>query len=528
MNKRIVSMLLVIILVISAALGLTACSDGADGVTPQLRINSETNFWEVSYDNGATWVSMDVKATGANGADGKDGVNGTDGADGKDAVAPQVQINSATNYWEVSYDNGVTWTSLEVKATGANGADGKDGKDGANGTNGANGSDGTNGSNGVSPTIGEDGYWYIGDVCTGIYAGSADTVTVTFVELGGMNSVEVPMGSKASYYAPESPVATFDNWYADEACTVRYDFNNIITEDTTVYSKWTYDETFVTVAELMESASFGKASCFGTTACFGSVYFRVLTDAHDYYDGAAGIANYLKGVFIEDENGNVSVNPSSSLRGISYTEPLTIINFASAFSSYNEYIIRNAMEMPEEIARQKELAVKYFETVDTSASNYHTHSGGGMSFPSPAVAVVVLGSLMEQTDTERFDTLIKDAYDNLDSAFYNSGMYLQPFYQLCAHYDWYDLSAIESEVAVLTSLSDSNVLKYYGYGIDLANDYSELWNAWEENALSDGALSTAEAKAFAYHYAYQLSSGEAWLGIYGSSRAIVDFSAVSG
>lgn len=34
--------------------------DGEDGVTPQLRINEETNFWEVSYDKGETWISLDV------------------------------------------------------------------------------------------------------------------------------------------------------------------------------------------------------------------------------------------------------------------------------------------------------------------------------------------------------------------------------------------------------------------------------------------------------------------------------------
>ena len=40
-------------------------------------------------ENGKSWVSTGVKATGAagqNGADGKDGVDGKDGADGKDGV----------------------------------------------------------------------------------------------------------------------------------------------------------------------------------------------------------------------------------------------------------------------------------------------------------------------------------------------------------------------------------------------------------------------------------------------------------
>lgn len=37
---------------------------GDTGTTPQLKIG-EDNLWHVSYDNGATWVSLGVKATGA-------------------------------------------------------------------------------------------------------------------------------------------------------------------------------------------------------------------------------------------------------------------------------------------------------------------------------------------------------------------------------------------------------------------------------------------------------------------------------
>ena len=85
------------------------------------------------------------------------------------------------------------------------------------------------------------------------------------------------------------------------------------------------------------------------------------------------------------------------------------------------------------------------------------------------------------------------------------------------------MSAFESEVAALTSLTDAQVLKYYGYGIDLAGDYAELWQAWADDALSDNALDASEAKAFAYHYAYQLTGGNVWLGVYGSSHSIVDY-----
>ncbi|MBR4765843.1 MAG: hypothetical protein IK085_03650 [Clostridia bacterium] len=42
-------------------------------VIPLLRINEETNFWEVSYDGGTTWTSLGVKATGENGQNGTNG-----------------------------------------------------------------------------------------------------------------------------------------------------------------------------------------------------------------------------------------------------------------------------------------------------------------------------------------------------------------------------------------------------------------------------------------------------------------------
>ena len=81
--------------------------DGEDGITPKLRVNTETNEWEISYDDGKTWTSLGIKATGS---------------DGENAIAPQLRINEESNEWEVSYDEGKTWTSLGIKATGSNGS----------------------------------------------------------------------------------------------------------------------------------------------------------------------------------------------------------------------------------------------------------------------------------------------------------------------------------------------------------------------------------------------------------------------
>ncbi|MGM9971366.1 MAG: PL29 family lyase N-terminal domain-containing protein [Anaeroplasmataceae bacterium] len=94
---------------------LNVKATGSDGITPKLRINSETYYWEVSYDSGSTWNSLGVKATSGSGS-------------GVDGITPKLRINAETNEWEVSYDNGTSWTSLEVKATGSDGNDGTNGK----------------------------------------------------------------------------------------------------------------------------------------------------------------------------------------------------------------------------------------------------------------------------------------------------------------------------------------------------------------------------------------------------------------
>ena len=57
-------------------------------------------------------------------------VNGKPGKDGKDAVSPKVRINPTTGEWEVSVDDGNTWTQTGTSAKGKDGTNGKDGKDG--------------------------------------------------------------------------------------------------------------------------------------------------------------------------------------------------------------------------------------------------------------------------------------------------------------------------------------------------------------------------------------------------------------
>ena len=127
---------------------------------PLLQINSVTNEWEVSYDNGATWTSLNVKATGETGEKGDkgdtgaSGMDGANGADGKDGITPMLKVDD-NNLWHVSYDNGNVWTSLGIKATGAKGD---------------KGDTGSSGKDGLIPHVGTNGNWWLDNTDTGVQA----------------------------------------------------------------------------------------------------------------------------------------------------------------------------------------------------------------------------------------------------------------------------------------------------------------------------------------------------------------------
>ena len=106
----------------------------------QAALNAEQNSTE------AKSVAEGLRNDAASGKfDGKDGAKGDKGETG---TTPQLKIGE-DNLWQVSYDNGATWVSLGVKATGEAGKDGVDG---------------------VTPHIGENGNWWVGDTDTGVSA----------------------------------------------------------------------------------------------------------------------------------------------------------------------------------------------------------------------------------------------------------------------------------------------------------------------------------------------------------------------
>ncbi|WP_287131949.1 PL29 family lyase N-terminal domain-containing protein, partial [Bacteroides sp.] len=83
--------------------------DGEDGADGEDGVDGNNGLNPYIGDNGNWWVGTTdtgVKAQGDKGLD---------------AVAPQVRINDNTNEWEISIDGGKTYTSTGVKATGNQG-----------------------------------------------------------------------------------------------------------------------------------------------------------------------------------------------------------------------------------------------------------------------------------------------------------------------------------------------------------------------------------------------------------------------
>ena len=166
-----------------------------DPFRSKLRVNPSTNEWEVSYDSGTTWESLGVKATGEDGKDGRDGRTPSVGpngnwwigimdtgvkAEGTDGLTPSIGENG--NWWIGDTDTGVKAAGMDGKdgkdgVDGKNGIDGKDGADGKDGIDGKDGADGTDGAPGLTPSIGGNGNWWLGNTDTGVKAAGTTGAT---------------------------------------------------------------------------------------------------------------------------------------------------------------------------------------------------------------------------------------------------------------------------------------------------------------------------------------------------------------
>lgn len=106
---------------------ITNGRDGAAGYTPSIGVRRDSDgnyYWTLDgdwlYDGNRNRIRANGLdgadgQDGENGSDGQDGLNGNNGRDGTDGITPRLRIENG--YWQVSYDNGVSWTNLG-KATG--------------------------------------------------------------------------------------------------------------------------------------------------------------------------------------------------------------------------------------------------------------------------------------------------------------------------------------------------------------------------------------------------------------------------
>lgn len=158
--------------------------DGTNGITPHIGDNGHWYLGE--NDTG----KPSRGATGAKGDPGTPGTTGPAGAPGKDGHSPVVTATKTGKATTISVD-GAAIATVEDGADGAPGKDGSPGakgdkgetgpqgpkgdpgaagapgKDGTNGKDGADGKPGAAGADGVTPHIGDNGNWYVGDDDTG-------------------------------------------------------------------------------------------------------------------------------------------------------------------------------------------------------------------------------------------------------------------------------------------------------------------------------------------------------------------------
>ena len=131
-----------------------------DSITPTIGTNG--NWYIRNTDTGkpSRGEKGDKGEPGAAGAPGKDGAKGDPGAAGQDGHSPVVTATKSGKTTTISVDGAAI-------ATVEDGADGAPGKNGADGKPGTAGADGAKGADGITPTIGDNGNWYLGTTDTG-------------------------------------------------------------------------------------------------------------------------------------------------------------------------------------------------------------------------------------------------------------------------------------------------------------------------------------------------------------------------
>ena len=110
------------------------------------------------------WGNSVLNLKGLKGDKGDKGDNGTNGQNGQPGLTPHIGENG--NWWVGNTDLGVK-AQGNPGTNGQDGQPGRDGQPGQPGRDGQNGQPGRDGQNGETPRIGDNGNWWIGNEDTG-------------------------------------------------------------------------------------------------------------------------------------------------------------------------------------------------------------------------------------------------------------------------------------------------------------------------------------------------------------------------
>lgn len=116
-------------------------------------MRTDGGYIQYSTDDGSTWENLIALAE----------LKGADGAPGADGYSPTASVEQSTDGAKITITDKSGTTEVQV----LNGKDGQNGADGQPGRDGVNGQPGKDGTDGITPTIGDNGNWFLGATDTG-------------------------------------------------------------------------------------------------------------------------------------------------------------------------------------------------------------------------------------------------------------------------------------------------------------------------------------------------------------------------
>lgn len=119
-------------------------------------MRTDGGYIQYSTDDGSTWENLIALAE----------LKGADGAPGADGYSPTASVEQSTDGAKITITDKSGTTEAVVK-NGEDGANGRDGADGQPGRDGTDGAPGRDGVDGITPTIGDNGNWFLGATDTG-------------------------------------------------------------------------------------------------------------------------------------------------------------------------------------------------------------------------------------------------------------------------------------------------------------------------------------------------------------------------